>query len=375
MGNTIKPKRSYTANSVPLTTDLEQNELAINWADGKAFTKNASGQIVSVTLGGSGGSSSSEDTALRAFFLPTAPTNVVATAGNGQASVSWTASTTIAQIPVTDYVVQYSSNSGSTWTTFSDGTSTSTSATVTGLTNGTAYTFRVAGVNGVGTGAYSTASSAVTPSAATDPFFSSVALLLHMDGSGNTFVDSSGSPKTVTANGDATQSAAQSKWGGKSGYFDGSGDYLTFGSANLSFAQGDFAIEMWIYPTATQTSFLADWRLGGSSGPAFYLVNNVMNFYDGGPLNLAASSTVSSNTWTHVAAARSGGTLRLYQDGSLVGTMSMGTDMTGSGSLSIAFHNGVFFTGYIDDLRITIGSARGYTGSTITVPTAPFPDA
>lgn len=166
MPNKIKPKRSYTTNSVPLTTDLEAHELAINWADGVAYTKNASGQIVSVPLGGSGGSSSSEDTALRAYFLPTAPTNVTATAGNGQASVTWAASTTIAQIPVTDYVIQYSSNSGSTWTTFSDGTSTSTSATVTGLTNGTAYTFRVAGVNGVGTGAYSTASSAVTPVAA-----------------------------------------------------------------------------------------------------------------------------------------------------------------------------------------------------------------
>lgn len=97
------------------------------------------------------------------LLLPTAPTNVTGTPGNAQVALAWTASTTISQIPITDYVVQYSSNSGSTWTTFSDGTSTATSATVTGLTNGTAYTFRVAGVNGVGTGAYSTASSAVTP--------------------------------------------------------------------------------------------------------------------------------------------------------------------------------------------------------------------
>lgn len=52
MANKIKPKRSYTASSVPLTTDLESHELAINWADGKAFTKNAAGNIVSVTLGG-----------------------------------------------------------------------------------------------------------------------------------------------------------------------------------------------------------------------------------------------------------------------------------------------------------------------------------
>ena len=56
MPSRIKPKRSYTANAVPTTSDLDTNELAINWADGKAFTKNASGNIVSVTLGGGGGS-------------------------------------------------------------------------------------------------------------------------------------------------------------------------------------------------------------------------------------------------------------------------------------------------------------------------------
>jgi len=54
MANKIKPKRSYTASSVPLTTDLDTHELAINWVDGKAFTKNAAGNIVSVTLGGGG---------------------------------------------------------------------------------------------------------------------------------------------------------------------------------------------------------------------------------------------------------------------------------------------------------------------------------
>ncbi len=100
------------------------------------------------------------------LFLPPAPTNVAGTAGNGQVTLTWTAPTVLAQTPITDYVVQYSSNSGSTWTTFSDGTSTTASATVTGLTNGTAYTFRVAAVNAIGTGAYSTTSSAVTPAAA-----------------------------------------------------------------------------------------------------------------------------------------------------------------------------------------------------------------
>jgi hypothetical protein len=100
------------------------------------------------------------------LFLPAAPTSLTATGGNAQADLSWTAPTVLAQTPITDYTVQYSSNSGSTWTTFSRAASTATSATVTGLTNGTAYTFRVSATNGVGVGSYSSASSSVTPAGA-----------------------------------------------------------------------------------------------------------------------------------------------------------------------------------------------------------------
>lgn len=99
------------------------------------------------------------------LFAPPSPTSLSGTAGNAQVALSWSAPSVLSQTPITDYVVQFSSDSGSTWTTFSDGTATSTSATVTGLTNGTAYVFRVAAVNGVGTGAYSSASAAVTPTA------------------------------------------------------------------------------------------------------------------------------------------------------------------------------------------------------------------
>ena len=208
----IKPLRSYTSGAVPTTSDLEANELAINWADGKAYTKTVAGNIVSVTLGGSGSASivsattaagfpatgsvgtlyhatdsrriffwdasgvyveagtsggTGEDSTLRSLFIPSAPTSVSATGGNAQATVSWTAPSVLAQTPITDYTVQFSSNSGSSWTTFTRAASATASAVVTSLTNGTAYVFRVAAVNGVGTGAYSTASAAVTPSAGT----------------------------------------------------------------------------------------------------------------------------------------------------------------------------------------------------------------
>jgi hypothetical protein len=70
MANKVKLKRSYTAGAVPLTTDLDTNECCVNWADGKLFVKNAAGNIVSVTLGGSGGGSGSIVTAASVSAFP-----------------------------------------------------------------------------------------------------------------------------------------------------------------------------------------------------------------------------------------------------------------------------------------------------------------
>ena len=90
------------------------------------------------------------------------PTSVQGTSGNGQVSLVWTAPVSNGGAAITDYRVQYSSNGGTTWTRFADGTSTATSATVTGLTNGTAYVFQVRAVNAAGLGAFGQ-SAAVTP--------------------------------------------------------------------------------------------------------------------------------------------------------------------------------------------------------------------
>ena len=96
--------------------------------------------------------------------LPQAPTGVAGTAGNGQVSLAWTAPANA--FGITDYVVQYRTNvPGSPWQTFADGTSATLAATVTGLTNGTAYVFRVAALNAAGTGDFSAESAPVTPSA------------------------------------------------------------------------------------------------------------------------------------------------------------------------------------------------------------------
>jgi len=90
--------------------------------------------------------------------VPTTPTNLAVVAGNKSVVLTWTASSNVP----TDYIIEYSPDAFTINTfQFMDGTSTTASATVTGLTNGVTYTFRVKGTNGDGT---SSASTTVTAS-------------------------------------------------------------------------------------------------------------------------------------------------------------------------------------------------------------------
>jgi uncharacterized repeat protein (TIGR02543 family) len=93
---------------------------------------------------------------------PNAPVISSVTAGNAQVTVVWSTPASNGST-ITDYLIKYSLSADGTYTTFADGVSTATSATVTGLTNGTAYYFKVAATNSVGTGSYSAASADATP--------------------------------------------------------------------------------------------------------------------------------------------------------------------------------------------------------------------
>ena len=95
-----------------------------------------------------------------AATLPAAPTSLTADGGNGSATLTWSAPTNTGGSAITDYSIQYSSNGGTTWSTFSDSINSVTSSVITGLTNGTTYTFRVAAINSVGTGSYSSTTTA-----------------------------------------------------------------------------------------------------------------------------------------------------------------------------------------------------------------------
>ncbi|MBB6403448.1 fibronectin type III domain-containing protein [Arthrobacter sp. AZCC_0090] len=95
---------------------------------------------------------------------PAAPTGVSATAGNASAVVSWTAPANGGS-PISSYAVTPSSGGTALAPVTVSGSPPSTTATVTGLSNGTAYTFTVTATNAVGTSPASAASAPVTPAA------------------------------------------------------------------------------------------------------------------------------------------------------------------------------------------------------------------
>jgi hypothetical protein len=137
---TATPRQSSPGVTGQLT-DLANNVLLGNQPDGtKTFTINLQS-------------------------VPGVPTNVTGVPLENAVAVSWIAPSSNGSSPITDYVVQYSSDNGVTWTTFPHAASAATSITVTGLTNGVGYRFRVAAVNEVGQGPFSLPSAVITPNA------------------------------------------------------------------------------------------------------------------------------------------------------------------------------------------------------------------
>ncbi len=95
--------------------------------------------------------------------VPGVVTGITATPGNTKASLAWTAPANNGGAAISDYKIEFSSNAGSTWTTFTRAASATTTANVTGLVNGTSYLFRISAVNVIGTSLAAATTSAITP--------------------------------------------------------------------------------------------------------------------------------------------------------------------------------------------------------------------
>jgi hypothetical protein len=162
-------------------------------------------------------------------------------------------------------------------------------------------------------------------------------------------------------------------------YFDGSGDALKAPySPNMDFGTGDFTIECWVYTTNVSPGYSQTvLARHGSSGGTIWIIQ-ILN---GGTSRIVlsgsvvcAGTTVAANTWTHIAFTRSGTSLRAFNNGVLITTVTDSTSLSGTQVLTVGAQSDIAesFIGYIDDVRITKGVAR-YT-TNFTPPTSQLQD-
>jgi len=164
------------------------------------------------------------------------------------------------------------------------------------------------------------------------------------------------------------------KYGNGSMYFDGS-SYLNMPySPSYHITGGDFTVEMWVYLTSlsayaalagvwTGTASTSDWLFtqGASASNLRFLISS-----GGTVTGVEGTGGLTANTWTHIAAVRKNGTITLYSNGTSVysGSLAGGT-LTTTGLTVGSISGGQYYsTGYIDDLRITNGTARYTTNFT-----------
>lgn len=208
-----------------------------------------------------------------------------------------------------------------------------------------------------------------------DPYYGYTSLLLHMDGTNasTNFVDSGPNALAVTAVGNAQVSTTQSKYGGASGYFDGTGDYLSLPS-NSIFAIGttDFTVEFWIYITARKAYGYVLSTQGGTNGLyiSFDAAGNYLRLTNDTTV-YALSSTLNLNQWYHVAVVRSNGSSKIYVDGVGGTAVACSLSFVQSGPLIGGTSTANYFQGYIDDLRIT---KYARYQSSFTPPTQALPE-
>jgi hypothetical protein len=214
-----------------------------------------------------------------------------------------------------------------------------------------------------------------------DPYYEYTTLLLPGNGTNgaqnNTFLDGSTNNFTITRNGNTTQGTfspfSQTGWGN---YFNGSSGYFTTpANAAFAFGTGDFTVEMFVNTSNLTTGGFVSHGPAATSGYwAFELQTGSFYWQASGVANIlvvSASSYLSNSVWTHLCVSRVSGTIRMFANGTQIGSATDNTNYSGSssGSLSIGrSYNNLYTTGYISNLRIVKGT--GVT--TVTVPTAPL---
>lgn len=218
-----------------------------------------------------------------------------------------------------------------------------------------------------------------------DPFWANVTALLHFDGADGSTTFTDQKSNIWTPSGDAQIDTAQWKFGGASGLFDGSGDYIsTPNNTGFDFGSGDFTIEFWMRAAAAVSSTRIIICKAGTSGNRSFVFgvtatnrlyfgwsSNGINFND----YITPTNSFVDSTFYHVAVVRFGSSLSIYINGNSASSIAIsGAIFTANTPSQIGGRSSdsQYFNGHIDDLRVTKGVAR-YTAN-FSPPTAAFPN-
>ena len=216
---------------------------------------------------------------ISAFYDPlkvaNAPTIGTATGGDAQASVTFTAPSNTGGSAITAYYAV--SNPGQI-----TGTAASSPVTVTGLTNGTSYTFRVWALNSYGPSPFSAASGSVSPSAPRGIFAGGQQnnvidyITIPTTGNATDFGDLTDSNQTVFPYGGTGSTTRGIFAGGSNSGYTNTISYVTIASTSNVFDFGDLLFGANAGASgcnSTRSLFIA-----GTDGPSGGVKTNVIQY-------------------------------------------------------------------------------------------------
>ncbi|MEW6187861.1 MAG: LamG domain-containing protein, partial [Thermodesulfobacteriota bacterium] len=235
-------------------------------------------------------------------------------------------------------------------------------ADIDGLTTGDSPTFTGLTLSGVADGIVEAIDGALSNTLIGDNLTWTEAdtgvTLLHFDGAdeSTTFTDEYG--RSWAAQGGAKIDDTQSVFGGTSGYFDGSGDYIsTTDVSGFDFGTGDFTIEFRMRTTNLSVSnglFSIGLYSGNNGVHARTNGTSIIVYVQNTSYTFAASLAV--NTWYAIAICRASGVIRVFKDGTQVGSDTASV-LNASAATSAWVGRGIGssyqMVGWIDEFRVS----------------------
>ncbi len=197
-------------------------------------------------------------------------------------------------------------------------------------------------------------------------YSSATELLLHFDGAGSNFTDSSGNNHQVNVVGNVVQSSTESIQGGSSAFFDGSSHLEITHPSDFLFASGaDYTIDFWVNSTNLSRSHALSFGNDFSDNIDFDFNDGGFGFWvyhrstGANLIRHSPAGTFTDGEWHHVATVRENGIITNYMDGVARGTLAMNVEL-GSNKVSIgkAVHTGAInWQGFVDEVRVVNGEA------------------